>query len=285
MGGSIPYSIRRSVIRRWLEGLSRDQIANINQIGTGTVSAIIKECKEPDPEFALLREVAVILKQKGLDLSPSAQLIRLGILTGKRNLTEEEIELFVENVDVHCFKKGVASYEFIRTINEVSELSKKFGVPVGKLPEHLMDLRAELAELKVKIQAIKIEEREALKSRSLTLDLLNEYQIQKPLFERLKATQIELGKIKNERDSIKKDRNRMAKEIDRLEVEKYLESREEEVDEEELDKANEELEMNLNPGDLDKILKEVYYLPGQYTDVIKMIIERSRISLNSPESD
>jgi hypothetical protein len=64
MGGSIPYSIKRRVIGQWLEGVSRDQIGTDNQIGTGTISSIIKECKDSDPEFALLREVAVVLKQR-----------------------------------------------------------------------------------------------------------------------------------------------------------------------------------------------------------------------------
>jgi hypothetical protein len=30
---------------QWLNGFSRDQIAKANQIGAGTVSAIIKQCK------------------------------------------------------------------------------------------------------------------------------------------------------------------------------------------------------------------------------------------------
>jgi transposase len=31
---------------QWLNGFSRDQIAKDNQIGAGTVSTIIKQCKE-----------------------------------------------------------------------------------------------------------------------------------------------------------------------------------------------------------------------------------------------
>jgi hypothetical protein len=212
-------------------------------------------------------------------------LIRLGRLIGKMNLTEEQIELFFENVDVHCFKKGFASEEFIRTINEVSELSKKFGVPLAILPEYLIKRRAELAQLNAKLQAMKIQEQEALKRRSLTLELINQYQREKPVVERLKATQIELEKVKNERDSIKKDRDRMANEIDRIEVEKYLDEFVNAVDEEELDQANEELNMNLIPGDIDKILKEAYYNPSKYIDVIKIILERSHISLNSSASN
>jgi transposase len=46
MGGKIPNTIRRRVITQRLYGFSRDQIAKGNQIGAGTVSEIIKQCKQ-----------------------------------------------------------------------------------------------------------------------------------------------------------------------------------------------------------------------------------------------
>ena len=88
MGGNIPYSIRTEVIRQWLQGLSRDQIARNNEIGSGTVSAIIKECKEADSEFTLLREAAVMLKQKGLDISHFGSSVRLHRILEKMELAD-----------------------------------------------------------------------------------------------------------------------------------------------------------------------------------------------------
>ena len=51
MGAKTPLSIRKEVIRLWLKGHSRDQIATEVDIGAGTVSSIIKECKQNDPDF------------------------------------------------------------------------------------------------------------------------------------------------------------------------------------------------------------------------------------------
>jgi len=48
MKPKIPISIRQQVIKQWLQGISRDQIAKNNGIGSGTVSDIIKECKRND---------------------------------------------------------------------------------------------------------------------------------------------------------------------------------------------------------------------------------------------
>ena len=43
MKPKIPKSIRERVIKQWLQAVSRDQIAKENEIGAGTVTAIIKD--------------------------------------------------------------------------------------------------------------------------------------------------------------------------------------------------------------------------------------------------
>jgi DNA-binding CsgD family transcriptional regulator len=46
------------VTRKWLQGKTRDQIANEVGIGDGTVSSTIKENRSGDFDADLLREVA-----------------------------------------------------------------------------------------------------------------------------------------------------------------------------------------------------------------------------------
>jgi DNA-binding CsgD family transcriptional regulator len=41
MGGKIPQPVRLEVIKKWLQGYSRDEIAKDTMIGAGTVSGII----------------------------------------------------------------------------------------------------------------------------------------------------------------------------------------------------------------------------------------------------
>jgi hypothetical protein len=48
MEPKVPIAIRQQVIKQWLQGTSRDQIAKYNGIGAGTVSAIIKDTKQKD---------------------------------------------------------------------------------------------------------------------------------------------------------------------------------------------------------------------------------------------
>jgi hypothetical protein len=77
MGPKIPRPIKVEVIKKWLEGKSRDQIGGELRIGAGITTAIIKERRKEDPEFDLLRGVAVKLKNMGMDVQHFAQLIRL----------------------------------------------------------------------------------------------------------------------------------------------------------------------------------------------------------------
>jgi hypothetical protein len=85
MGGKIPREIRLQVIRKWLEGESRDLIAHQLHIGAGTVSGIIKEFRREDFDADLLRQVALHLKDRELDIQSFAPLVRL------RHVLEEEM--------------------------------------------------------------------------------------------------------------------------------------------------------------------------------------------------
>ena len=77
MGGKIPRPIRLQVIRMWLEGKSRDKIADESQISTGAVSNIINDLRNEDPQSDLLREVAVKIKNQNMNIESFAPLIRL----------------------------------------------------------------------------------------------------------------------------------------------------------------------------------------------------------------
>src|SRR5919199_2199444 len=96
MRPKVPKSIRERVIKQWLLGMSRDQIAKDNGIGTGTVSAIIKDAKQEIPDIDLLREVALVLKKEDLDLSLFASSIRLQKRLDEMDLNEDQIESLIE---------------------------------------------------------------------------------------------------------------------------------------------------------------------------------------------
>ena len=94
MGGKIPQPVRLEVIKKWLQGYSRDEIAKDTGIGAGTVSGIIQQCRQDDADFDLLRGVAVELRERGMRVENFAPLLRL-----KSLLEEKEVLLEISQND------------------------------------------------------------------------------------------------------------------------------------------------------------------------------------------
>ena len=77
MGRRIPNPIRIRVAQQWIAGVSRDVIAKDNKISTGTVSTIIRGFKDDGFDLDLLREVALLLKREGLEITLLPSSVRL----------------------------------------------------------------------------------------------------------------------------------------------------------------------------------------------------------------
>ena len=60
-----------------------------------------------------------MLKREGEDVNTFASSIRLQRKLEQNGLNEEQIESFMENVDVQCFQHDLKPEEFINTINKV----------------------------------------------------------------------------------------------------------------------------------------------------------------------
>ena len=280
MGAKIPNTIRRQVITQWLYGFSRDQIAKGNQIGAGTVSEIIKQCKQkeyPDGnyfEFDLIRELAVMLKREGVDVNTFASSIRLQRKLEQKGLNEEQIESLIEYVEVYCFCHDLKPEEFINTINKVSVLSDNLGIPIDEIAEYIRQEEERLKEIRQEITDLQMAQMQLLQHHNVTINTLREYEGNKPLVDNLVATQKELEQVIKERDSYKKD----------LEHERFWKKKEEEnrwsVLATELYKADEELRSGTNsslvrkiePSYLKNMVMDVYYYPSKYVQAIRQMM-------------
>jgi hypothetical protein len=191
MGGRIPEPIRRKVLTEWLDGLAREQIAKDNQIGTGTVSEIIKAVKEKDSEARLdvLRETAVMLRREGMSIDDFAESIRLKRFLHEMGLKEEKIEDFARQLDIHCFKRSLTPDKFMDLVANIFSLSDKLGIPVEELPEHINKSK----ELPDNIDLIR-KQKEVMANYDITMADLEEFRRNRPLVETLKSKDMELEK-------------------------------------------------------------------------------------------
>ena len=63
-------------------------------------------------------------------------------------MNEEQIESFVENIDIHYFKHNLKPEQFIDILNKVCTISDNLGIPVHGMPEYTRQEEERLKEIK-----------------------------------------------------------------------------------------------------------------------------------------
>jgi transcriptional regulator with XRE-family HTH domain len=287
MGGKIPRPIRVQVIQAWLEGKSRDKIAQELGISTGAVSSIIKDLRGDDPQSDLLREVAVKIKGQNMDIQSFAPLVRLyevlrekGLLTGitgqeSLELMQIRMEALIVDLEVFCFKGELSIEDFVSLITNMYNTADKLGIPLDKFPAYITELKDSIDALRKEIDQIEAKKQDALKNYNMTLELLQEYNANKPFI-------LQMRKLKQQLTD-KEEEIRKGKE--ELENERFWNEREEQhtwsISEDELDKASIELGLSplhnfdmkpsLSVAYLKRLVMDVFYHPSRYPGVIRQI--------------
>jgi len=230
MGGNIPKPIKVNVLRKWLQGKSRDQIAKEEGIGAGTVSSIINECRQNDTEFDLLRQVAVIVRSEGYSIESFAPLVRIReilrreLLLPDKTITgikiaggqehedgdlkttlEKKLESLLQALLVFCFKHNLPIKDFVDDIHDLRRRANRLGIPLENLPSYVKRLEDTVHSLYEEIKQKRLEKEEALEDYDVTLELLEEYDANRPLFEENKKLREELDKVREQRDDYERE--------------------------------------------------------------------------------
>jgi len=196
MGSKIPREISLEVIRKWLEGKTRDLIAYESEIGAGSVSEIVKEYRRGDLDADLLREVALNLENSGLDIQSFAPLVRLrqvleqkqwlqGVRPGQQQQEEEEqndddddndidsllekkMESFIVSIEVFCFKHNLPLRQFFDLVYNLYLAAEEFDIPLESFPSYIEELKARIENLLEQIRYFESEKQIALERSQTT---------------------------------------------------------------------------------------------------------------------
>jgi len=291
MGGKIPQLVRLEVIRKWLHGYSRDEIAKDTGIGAGTVSGIIQQCRRDDADFDLLRGVAVELRDRDMRIEDFAPLLRLKSLLEEKDVLLEipqndhlfteykKFEEIIITIEVLCFKHNMPVDQFFERVRDQSSLADNLGISIGALPSYLVHFKRNIEKQKEEIHRLRLETENEVQRRGATMNLLREYESNKPLIE---STKNKLEKVTKERDLCKKELNYVREQYQRKVWEPKIEEYEWYADPEEVDKAEKELGSEIggdhyifrlrNPG-LKKIILDLYRHPSKYVESIRKVID------------
>jgi chromosome segregation ATPase len=219
MKPKVPKSIKQRVIKQWLQGTSRDQIAKDNDVGAGTVSAIIKDAKQEIPDIDLLRQVALVIKKNDSDLSVFASSIRIKNKLDGMSISEDQIDSLIDNANTHCFKRGLTGEEYFNNVDKVCALSDNLEMSLDEMPSYIVQQELELEQVEREIEDVKLKKHQVLQHHDVTIDELQEFIRDKPLIDHTKKLEKKVEEEVEEKNYLAEELVSKESEIEILESE------------------------------------------------------------------
>jgi hypothetical protein len=223
MGGIIPRNIKIKVIREWLNGLTREEIAKKNDIGTGTVTGIIQEVRKQEEysDIDLLREVSRKLKEEGLASPSLAFAIRLRRIMEENDINGDQIEPIIQEFAAYCLRYQIPYETIIKVGREALYLEQIFGVPIEKIPEYITQgkktldrIENERKEMLGEAQLAKIDRDAKQQERDVISAEIEKYKTEIPSIQRVKELENELEEEKRKNEHYKIGERALIKERD-----------------------------------------------------------------------
>jgi MFS superfamily sulfate permease-like transporter len=223
MGGKIPRNIKIRVIRHWLDGLTREEITKREDIGAGTVTGIVQEARgqEECNYIDLLREVALKLKEEGLELPLIGYAIRLKRIMQENDIKEDQIEPIIQDFAAYSLRNSISFDTIIQIGREALYLEQKFGIPIERIPEIITQKKEtidRLEEQRLEILGQTQRAREDRDSKQQELDTISakveKYLKEIPPVQRIIELERELEETKKRNELHKISERELAKERD-----------------------------------------------------------------------
>ena len=134
----ISQQIRGKIIRSWLEGKSRKDIALICDVSEGTVSNVIADWKQTlgEGDADALRELGINIKRSGTDAPQCAQGQRISMILRKMEVNEEDFESFISKLYERCIKvSGLTPDKIGSYLEDLFEFSDEDDDNGGNIPK------------------------------------------------------------------------------------------------------------------------------------------------------
>ena len=160
---------RRNVIRQWFDGVPRDTIAALNNLGAGTVSSIISNYKAElkSLDFDSIRQLSVEARQHGWNFADLASHARLYNYFIKSGAAEDKIESFIDNIN----SGDVSPEKVIELVYQLHEISKSESIPLDQVSGYI----GRKLEEKQRIDEQVKEANATLQSKNVSIEAINEH--------------------------------------------------------------------------------------------------------------
>ena len=136
---TIPASIRKNVIREWLNGIARDIIAVNYGVSAGMVSAIVTAARDLIGDIDLLRELALNLRKSGLNVKDFAFTVRLQNKFDWLGISQDMVEPAIEKFHTYCFTKNIDVSDYLARIDYLIDLTNRLGTRIEELDKYIYE--------------------------------------------------------------------------------------------------------------------------------------------------
>jgi hypothetical protein len=152
MNSNISETTRQTVIRLWIEGNSRKDIALITGVSEGTVSNIIAEWRQKlgDSDAEAIRELGINMKRLGIDADQCAEGLRISSIMKKLGVNVNQFKSFINEIYQYCQRFGLTAQDIASLFQALIKLSKE--VPFSKIPDHIEEKKKEISRLDERIR-------------------------------------------------------------------------------------------------------------------------------------
>ncbi|HEX5891796.1 MAG TPA: helix-turn-helix domain-containing protein [Nitrososphaeraceae archaeon] len=179
MNTKIFEDIRRKIIRLWLDGKSRKDIALICGVSEGTVSNVIADWKQKlgEEDADALRELGINMKRSGTDAPQCAQGHRISMILKKMGVNEEDFESFISKICERCLKISGMTVDMIGScledLLEFSDEDDNGGNPIklSEIRQYIEQKKNEKRALKKDIQNLQKQKKISEEQASAANDL------------------------------------------------------------------------------------------------------------------
>ena len=119
------------------------------------------------------------------------------------------MKALIVDLEVFCFKGELSIQDFVSLITNMYNTAYKLGISLDRFPAYITELKDRIDALRKEIDQIEAKKQDALKDCNMTLELLQEYNANKPFIQRIRKLEQQLA---DKEEEIRKGKEELEKE-------------------------------------------------------------------------
>jgi hypothetical protein len=180
----ITDELKDVVIRKYLQGVGRNENAMDSGLGAGTVTNIIQEFDDKLAEYEpeAIRELAKQLRKAGISPNDCVRGSQIINKMSDLGIDKDKCLTTIEIIQTRSIEKGVTPEKCAEIVNQLFEISKSESMPLNEIPDYVRQKVKEKERLDTEVEGghkqLQISKAQAemeLRQNNLTMQIIDSY--------------------------------------------------------------------------------------------------------------